>query len=158
MAGFRLTQKKAFEGGLDWEAGLFICGIIFPPRCGSLEAFVDASHVLHPLGFKPFLKRIRSTPDKYAYAILPGCAAAEDTAKMYARFRAQLESLIERAVADSSRQKQERFGSDGSGISKKLQSFGARVYECARRRRGAFDIGHGYRHPDFQNIHAIVKF
>src|SRR5204863_9105607 len=113
-------QRNATARCLGWAAGLFICGIVFQPRRGSFQAFVDASHVLHALCFKPFLKRIRSTTDEHAHAILPRRASTEDAAKMHACFRGQGEGFIERAITNSSREKQERLVSCRRGISKKL--------------------------------------
>src|SRR4029077_18481169 len=101
--------------------------------------------------------RIRTATDKHTHAILPGCASAEDTAKMDTCFGGQLESLIERAIAHSCGEKQERFGGYRSGLSKKLKGLCASVYECSGRGRGSFDIGHGYGHADFQDIDAILR-
>src|SRR5215469_9905372 len=101
IAGFRLTQKKAASWPRASASGLFMGGILLRPGGGMPQARVDGLDVCDAVGFQPFLERFCSTPDENAHAIFPGGPPAEHAAKMHTGFRRQLESLVERAIADA---------------------------------------------------------
>jgi hypothetical protein len=85
--------------------------------------------VRYTVRFEPFLKRLRSAPDKNAHTILPGGASTEDAAKMDAGFGGEFESFVEHAIADARGEKQKWFYGRFRGAAKEIESILAAVDE-----------------------------
>src|SRR5690242_9801462 len=156
IAGFKLTHKKTASWRRKSASGLFIGGILFRPGCCMAKASVDRLDVRDAVRFKPLLKRVRSAPDKNAYAILPSGASAKDAAKMHAGFGREVESFIEHAVADARRKKEKRLCGCFGGAAKKIECVFAAMNESSIRSGRALHVGHGHGDAHFQNIDAIA--
>src|SRR6267378_8003380 len=96
MAGFKLTQKHAFVEPSESAGRLSICKVFFGPWSGTRQAFVDAFHILHTLGLKPFSKCAFSAADKHPNAILPSRTPAQNAAVLDARVTCESKSFAKR--------------------------------------------------------------
>src|SRR6266850_2320408 len=152
MAGFRLAQKNAFAEPRESAGRLSICRVFFGPWSGTCQTFVNAFHILHALGLKPFSKCAFSAADKHPNAILPSRTPAQNTAVLDARVTCESKSFAKRAITDSGREKQKGLCGCCGSTTKKLKSFHARVHENTVRGGRAFKIGHSHRHTDLQDI------
>src|SRR5882724_7365161 len=103
MAGFRLTQKNAFVDPSESVGRLSIGEIFFGPWSGTRQTFVDAFHILHALGLKPFSKCAFSAADKHANAILPSRTPAQNPTIWDARVTSASKGLTKCAITDSGR-------------------------------------------------------
>src|SRR5258707_6004260 len=106
MAGFRLTQKNAFAEPRESSGRLSICRVFFGPWSGTRQTLVDAFHVLHTLGLEPFSKCAFSAADKYANAILPSRAPAQNAAVLNACVTSESKGLAKCPITDSGGEKQ----------------------------------------------------